>query len=395
MPIIVSPSGSFIGGPSFTTTVQDVINCVSQDVRSQLGTAGSDADILIDYINRISMGILRYSRWAFLLSGPQEFITQPEVTDYWFGATGGNPPGSVDTGLNISNADQIQQGSVFDRSNLVQLERTDFKPNLTAFIFKDASSRPGKPKQWKNSNDTPYILNIYPGPDNQNTYTPIPDAPIVSTVAGGSLPGRRYYVKNTIVDSAGGESSGSDKEAYIYVPANFLLVVQPPNPGVSQAASGILYNQFNVYASTQSGSETLQNVSPLTTAWTEPTSGLINGIRSVPSTTTVEPLNGYIIEFRYYQQRQILSDVSQVLQIPDIYKDIVCAGVNWLTYKFLRRTMESQEWEQIYKAGLVEMIKDKNLFPGENQFIRPDSSSAWQPLGAFEVFDPSNWPNFT
>ena len=99
------PSGS---SAQATKTVNDVINAVSQDVRQVLGTTGGDQGILIDYVNRISLKLLRQSNWYFLLSTPQRFMTRIGVNDYWVGTTGTAPVGAFDTGLNLSDVRTIK-----------------------------------------------------------------------------------------------------------------------------------------------------------------------------------------------------------------------------------------------------------------------------------------------
>jgi hypothetical protein len=50
----------------------------------------------------------------------------------------------------------------------------------------------------------------------------------------------------------------------------------------------------------------------------------------------------------------------------------MCAGVNWLAYKYLKKDDEAQVWQQVYARGLIEMVKDSNLFPRDGEFIHPD-----------------------
>ena len=80
----------------------------------------------------------------------------------------------------------------------------------------------------------------------------------------------------------------------------------------------------------------------------------------------------YIIGFRYYRQRQIVTSLADVVQIPDVYKDILIAGVNWLGTRYLRLHQESSMWQAEFMDGLRQMIKDRNLIPRENDFVRPD-----------------------
>src|SRR6185437_7119219 len=100
--------------------VQDVINRVSQDIRKQLSatdTTLGQPTILIDYTNRIQLQILRFSRWEFLRSETLYFMTVFGQTDYWIGPTAQLPVGMVNTALNLTDVDYIQQDQVRDYSN--------------------------------------------------------------------------------------------------------------------------------------------------------------------------------------------------------------------------------------------------------------------------------------
>src|SRR5579872_1291494 len=108
--------------------VSDIVNRVSQDIRLQLAAAGSDATILIDYTNRIQLEILRSSRWKFTLSPIVDITTVAGISDYWIGAEGQNTPGTLDTGLNLTNVRIIKPSTVFDRTNFQRLNRTDERP---------------------------------------------------------------------------------------------------------------------------------------------------------------------------------------------------------------------------------------------------------------------------
>lgn len=81
--------------------------------------------------------------------------------------------------------------------------------------------------------------------------------------------------------------------------------------------------------------------------------------------------NVYTVQFRYYKQRQAITSLSDVLQIPDDYQDVVVAGTNYLACLFLKKADEAQVWMQLYTDGKKQMIRDANLFPRED-FIRPD-----------------------
>lgn len=109
--------------------------------------------------------------------------------------------------------------------------------------------------------------------------TPPPNFVYLSDVSGGSISQTEYYVKLTYASSTT-ETTGGTEYSYA-VPANYVLKVQ--SPPIWQGATG-----YNVYVSTSSGSETLQNSAPIAfgTNWTEPTSGLVSGASLPGSNTT-------------------------------------------------------------------------------------------------------------
>ncbi len=96
-----------------------------------------------------------------------------------------------------------------------------------------------------------------------------PAAPSLSQVSGGALAATTYYVKIAYVFN--GPIGPGSSESSLAVTASHLL--QVASPASSAGATG-----YDVYVATSTGQETLQNASPIAigTAWTEPTSGLIN-----------------------------------------------------------------------------------------------------------------------
>lgn len=107
--------------------------------------------------------------------------------------------------------------------------------------------------------------------------------PIVTTVAGGSLPARTYYVKVTYTYGSG--EGAQSAEYTISIPANYLCYIVAP---ISE--TGV--TGWNIYISETSGAETLQNSSPIpiaTTSWTEPTSGITGTGAQPPTQPVVTP----------------------------------------------------------------------------------------------------------
>lgn len=380
-----------------TTTCQNVMDSVARDVRQTISsTATPDTTVLIDYVNRVHQDILRTSKWYFLFSAPQQFVTQLGVTNYWLGPTGTGPSNAYDTELNLSDIRTIKSKTVYDRSNFCALNHIDEAPLVSKVSFADDTSRPGRPAVWRQSVDAPLVMNIYPAPDNQNTYAPQPEPLIVNTVAGGALPARIYFVAATFVDSLGGEST-APQAAKIFVPAGQLLIVQPPKEPLASGTTGILYDRYNIYAtnagvteSTFIGTSNLtQQATLISTAstWTEPTSGLTTVGSHPPSFNGVEPIDGYIIEFRYLKLRQQITSAGQTLQVPDDYKDIMVAGVNAYTFSYLTRPQEAGAWMSKFKEGLVQIIRDINFIPRGSEYIQPDPTSIGQRLPAVESID--------
>lgn len=355
-----------------TTTAGDIVNCVSQDVRAVLQTSDPDLTILLDYVNRVTNELLRFSRWKFLEGGPQVFLTIPGITDYYIGSDT-TPTGTWNTGLGLDDVFTIKQGEFIDRSNQRRLGKTASPPVGQQF------SLPAKPKLWRNDPSTPYTVNIYP-PPNSNPFQFVPYAAMWTITPGGSLGIRTYYIKLTFGDNCGGQSAPSI-EQIVTIPANFLLTVQSPvlelttDAVVLATSTGPTIDRWSVYVSTNSGSERLQSSGiTLGTNWTESGAALSAGV-GVPSQNTLAALGGYVMEFNYYQTRQTINDITQIIQIPDTYKDIVCAGTNWLAFKYLEMDENAQVWKQVFEAGKVQMIKDANLFPRGEEFIRPDSTA--------------------
>lgn len=366
-------------------TVSTITALTSQDIRSQLANTGTDQSILVSFVERVQLDMLRTSNWAFLLSTAKQFITQPGVTDYWIGATGSNPAGSVDTSLNISDLKRIDEESVFDRSNFRQLNKIEFKPDSSGLNYRDNTSRTDLPKAWVEEPTAPYLLRLFPAPNNQNGYQPIPESPICTTTVSGALASRVYWVNVTLVDSLGNESTAAPMPTKVFVPANSVLVVKPLVPGIVTTASGVQYNQYNVYAynagtnnqSSGYGNLTLQNVSPTSTAsvFTEPNTGLTTSGVTAPQTNKLTPLDGYIIEFKYWQQRPVGLTAGTTLLIPDEYKDVIVAGTNWIASQFMNKQSDIQYWGAVYQNGIRTMVRDRNLSP-KLDFMKPDSAAS-------------------
>ncbi|GEM_PF-488992 len=131
------------------------------------------------------------------------------------------------------------------------------------------------------ANGSRLIIDPYGNP-TQNALGP-PLAPTLSQVAGGVLAAQTCYVKVTYVNPLGETILSS--ESSLVVAANSLLVVASPLPLAT--ATG-----WNIYAANSTGTEKLQNGSPLPIgqSWTEAASGLSTTGNAPPPANTAGPL---------------------------------------------------------------------------------------------------------
>lgn len=356
-----------------TTTVTNVLDLVKEDLMERFVISGSTS-VLIDYTNRIQQMVLVEREWDWMTSGIKKFITELGRTDYWIGATAGQSAGQVDTALNLTDVRQVRQAYTAVRSAYKELYPTLEPPMHSSWHKPDGTYAPsGAPKVFRNDEGTPNVLSLYPAPDTGNTYEIIPEAPILTIGSGGALAARTYFVALTFVDEANNEGSLSEI-ARQFVRASNLITVKAPVAGISAGTSGIRYNQYNVYAGTSESSLTLQNASPTAIAsdYTEAAGGITSTLAAPPSSSAIEPLRGYIVEFRYYKARGVLDAGADVLQIPDDYRDVVVAGVNWLASRYFHDDTTSQFWQQMFRDGIRRMVKDQ---PHGLDFIMPDPAA--------------------
>lgn len=366
--------------------VSQIASLVSQDLRSQLSNTGTDQGVLVSFIERCQLDMLRTSNWTFLLSPTKQFITQLGQTNYWIGDSTKLPTGYVDTGLGLTDVKRLNEDSVMDRSNYTQLDRIISAPNDPGLQTPDNAARTSVPLAFTYDENFPYQIQIYPAASNANGYQPVPEPPICTTSVAGALANRFYFVTVTLVDSLGNESS-VPSSARVFIPASSVLAVKPPVPGIVTTASGVKYDRYNVYAATASGSEVLQNVSPVSigSTWTEPTSGLVTNTQSKPSVNKLTTLDGYVIEFRYWTSRPTGLTAGATLIIPDEYKDVIVAGTNWMVAQFLNRQGDVAYWGGMYQTGLRTLIRDRNLSP-KMDFVKPDSAGQQKGGNFFPTF---------
>jgi len=381
-----------------TLTVQNVLDRVQIDLDDLMVSGGAASattpDVLIEYTDRIQQMILghRPEAWDWMLSTPKKFITERGQTDYWVGTAAGQAAGQVDTGLNLTDLRRIKAGSVIGRSSFGRPFNMSEAPLGVGWQNEDGTYQEGTPQWYRNDEASPNVLSLYPAPDTGSTYELVPPAPHSTTAAGGALGARTYYLRTTFVDLAGNESLPSTT-ARQFVEASKFITVKAPQPAITAGSAGISYLRWNLYASETEGSETLQNGSPTATSsdWTQSAALTTTGA-SVPTDSTLEPLRGYLMEFRYYKAHTTLSTVSSVLLIPNDFRDVVVAGVNWLGMRYLRKYDEAQVFQQEFQAGIFRMQQAQNRWGGA-KFIRPDRASqvARYPGEMYDNFWAGGW----
>ena len=266
---------------NYTTTAENIIDAVIQDGQVQTTNRGT----LLNYVNRVSLRVLRESQWRFLRSQEQRFMTSPDAAQYWLGP-GLTPPGCVSTGLQLSDIYGILPDSVFDLTNSRQLTQDSDSVLIGWNLrYRDASYRAANPRTYKYDPNVYGVLTLYPPPDNNNGYSPVPSSPICNYIQGGSIATtRNYFTYVTLVDSDGGESVPCSQFTNTVVPSGNLLTVDSPTLEVN-AANLVAYAYYNIYVGTsQNGPFYLQNSTPVAanTLWTEALTG-VNVNQAPPS----------------------------------------------------------------------------------------------------------------
>lgn len=153
-----------------------------------------------------------------------------------------------------------------------------------------------------------------------------------------------------------------------------------PNPGLINVYNAIYLtdvSNISTWKITVSITGQLQS----TVYSTPPTTAAVNGIP--PTSPSIQPLNAYVIQFRYYQTRNQIVNPTDVLQIPYAYKDIVIAGVNHLTNLYRdpggqpEPSAKANEWKQYFERGLAQIRRDLRVNYRKTDFIGPDPTSQY------------------
>lgn len=108
-------------------------------------------------------------------------------------------------------------------------------------------------------------------------------APALSSTAGGTLAAATYYIVYTYGNGVG---------QTVASPESNISILADNVPTVASPATEANATTYNVYASTSSGTETLQTPTPIAigTPWTMPTTGLVVGAALPTVNTTATPV---------------------------------------------------------------------------------------------------------
>lgn len=392
-------------------TVQNVVDACQRDFMQAIG--GSHAN-LVDYVNRAQLMILRERNWKFMESGVQQFLTQKGQTQYWIGATGAAPVYTVNTKLDLTAKEYIMRDSVRDLVSGKDLMETKHATVRGGMRNDDGSFIYGRPRQWRNSPDTPDILEIYPAPDQQNTFVPVPEAPYISMATGGANdiftgPATYYFsctfsslpangladgtgASNPVVEGLASQTVRVDipGDSVAGVPVRYTLTAYPPVPPLGPGAAYTPLSTGLKWSLYIGGSDGAQNRvytgQALTQTITVPATTSAHA--SPLTVATLPPLGGYVINFKYYKAHASLALVTDTSLIPSKYFDVMVAATNLLAAEYLRDYSAGREadvayWSNMYREGIRTMTLEENSAPRNPDHIRPDQAAS----GSFQWYD--------
>lgn len=102
-----------------------------------------------------------------------------------------------------------------------------------------------------------------------------------------------------------------------------------------------------------------------------------------PQTSTIAPIQGYVISFHYQKKHIQIADSSDVLQIPDDYSDVVIAGVNYYANLYTSKSddlgVKVAVWKKEFLDGMAQMRRDLRINFRNTDYIMPDPSTQYYP----------------
>lgn len=99
-----------------------------------------------------------------------------------------------------------------------------------------------------------------------------------------------------------------------------------------------------------------------------------------PGDSTIVPMNGNLISFRYNVKRKILA-MTDTLQVPTIYRDVVIAGISYYATSYLKSDpadTTASRWYQEFMIGLGQIRKDIRLMSKTTDMILPDQATQYR-----------------
>ncbi|CAN5950540.1 unnamed protein product [Sphagnum jensenii] len=100
-----------------------------------------------------------------------------------------------------------------------------------------------------------------------------------------------------------------------------------------------------------------------------------------PIVSTITPILGYVIAFRYQRAKIPITQSSQILQIPDDYFDVVIAGVNYYANLYTAKMDDEQVktglWKREFMEGLSQIRRDLRINFRNTDVISPDPTSQY------------------
>jgi hypothetical protein len=120
----------------------------------------------------------------------------------------------------------------------------------------------------------------------------------------------------------------------------------------------------------------------LSTVFLGPVSGFSIPSNNPPTVSSLTPLYGYVMSFRYQQERVTITDSSDLLQVPFQYYDVVVAGVNYYANLYTAKSedleFKASAWKKEFLDGLAQIRRDLRVNFRNTDVIMPDSVTQYQ-----------------
>lgn len=285
-------------------TVQDIVNSTSQDIRSVLGTSGSDATKITDWVDRVQKDCLHSSVYSYLNVGSVSFSTVINQSSYQLQPLG-------DLAL-----------SAISRTSNVVTGTTAIAHNLTVGESITISGVTGSVTSF---NGTFTVATV----PSTTTFTYTQTGSDESGTGGTLTASQPSYLIRRIVGCY-----DRTRERIIYAierATNPVGQLEKSEPGPGQTPP--------TYAQPAQ--------QPLQLQWSQAQFFRHLGFGKLVLFPT--PKQIVSIEVAYELQVSDLSNLTDTLTIPSDGRDMIVAGTNYLANLFLKRAEEAQFWLGIYE----------------------------------------------